>query len=172
MIDVRLLSADECRQRIAELVAVLIDCVHDGASVEFLASITEDDAAAYWTAAFDRVEAGRQVLAVAVDDDAVVGTVSLVVAPQQNQPHRGEISKLLVAPAARRKGVAAALMDAIEHAAHVRGRTLLVLDTVTGSDASRVYERRDWIAAGDIPDYALSPTGELASTTYYWKWLD
>ena len=103
------------------------------------------------------------------EDDVIVGTVSLVIARQQNQQHRGEISKLLVDPRACRQGIANRLMDAIEAEARARGRTVLVLDTVTGSDASKLYEGRDWNRVGEIPDYAVNPAGEMCSTTYYWK---
>lgn len=154
---------------LVRLSSLLVDCVRGGASVEFLSTVTVEDAAIYWAGALARVAVGQQVMLVAREDDELLGTVSLVLSSQQNQQHRGEISKLLVAPTARRRGIANQLMESIEREAWSRGRTLLVLDTVTGSDASRVYDRRDWNRVGEIPDYALNPAGELVSTTYYWK---
>ena len=154
---------------LSSLSSLLVDCVHGGASVEFLSSVTIEDAERYWAGALARVSAGQQVLLVARDGDAVLGTVSLVLSSQQNQQHRAEISKLLVAPAARRRGIANQLMDAVEAEAWSRGRTVLVLDTVTGSEASHLYKGRDWNRVGEIPNYALNPAGEMCSTTYYWK---
>ncbi len=168
MIDIHVANPDD-RELLASLSSLLVDCVRGGASVEFLSSVTIDDAERYWTGALARVSAGQQVMLVASDEEVVLGTVSLVLPGQQNQQHRGEISKLLVDPAARRRGIANRLMDAVEAEAWSRGRTLLVLDTVTGSEASHLYEARGWNRVGEIPDYALNPAGEMCSTTYYWK---
>jgi GNAT superfamily N-acetyltransferase len=101
----------------------------------------------------------------------VLGTVQLVLALPENQPHRGEIAKLLVHPGARRRGLAAALMQAAEAAARAAGKTLLVLDTATGGDAERLYPRWGWQRCGVIPDYALWPRGGLCSTTVFYKAL-
>ncbi len=169
MTAIRAVAGDEAGALLPGLSALLVDCVRDGASVEFLSTVTAEDAAPYWTEALARVDAGMQVLLVATEDDVIVGTVSLVVARQQNQQHRGEISKLLVDPRVRRQGIANRLMDAVEAEAGARGRTVLVLDTVTGSEASQLYERRGWNRVGEIPDYALNPAGQMCSTTYYWK---
>jgi len=51
------------------------------------------------------------------------------------------------------------------------GRTLLVLDTVTGSDAERLYTKSGWQRCGVIPDYALWPQGGLCSTTVFYRQL-
>lgn len=154
---------------LAGLSMLLVDCVRGGASVEFLSTVTTEDAERYWTGALARVSASQQVMLIARADGAVVGTVSLVLSSQQNQQHRGEISKLLVSPSARRRGIAGRLMDAVEAEAWSRGRTVLVLDTVTGSAAAHLYEGRGWNRVGEIPNYALNPAGEMCSTTYYWK---
>ena len=169
MIEIRTLDEADLPAALPQLSALLVACVRGGASVEFLASVTTDDAEAYWLGALERATSGQQVFVVAMEDEQIVGTVSLVLVRQQNQQHRAEISKLLVDPGARRQGIADRLMEAVEQEAWRRGLTMLVLDTVTGSEASRVYERRDWQRAGDIPDYALNPAGEMCSTTLYWK---
>jgi len=168
VIEIHSLEPDELPTALPALSAILVDCVRGGASVEFMATVTTDDANSYWRSAFDRVMSGRQTLLVATHDGAIVGTVSLVRVRQQNQQHRAEISKLLVDPHSRRRGIADMLMDAVEAEAWRQGLTMLLLDTVTGSDASRVYERRGWARAGDIPNYALSPAGEMCSTSFYW----
>ena len=60
-------------------------------------------------------------------------------------------------------------MRAAEATARDCGKTLLVLDAVTGGDAARLYERLGWQRAGDIPEYALMPKGGFCSTTYYYR---
>ncbi len=117
------------------------------------------------------VTAGERVLLVAEDDQGLAGTVQLVLNLPENQPHRVDVAKLLVHPRARRRGIAETLMRSAEQASRARGRTLMVLDTVTGSDAARLYERLGWVRAGDIPGFALDPTGALCSATYYYRQL-
>lgn len=114
--------------------------------------------------------AGERHLFVAEDEAGrLCGTLSLVIDLPDNQPHRADVSKMLVHRRARRKGIAERLLKALEARARELGRTTLVLDSVTGSEASRVYERLGWQKAGDIPDYALMPDGAPCSTTYYFK---
>ena len=100
----------------------------------------------------------------------VLGTVHIVLAQPDNQAHRADISKMLVRSApARRRGIGALLMRAAEDAARALGKTLLVLDTVTGSDAERLYARLGWKKVGVIPDFALWPDGRPCATTYFYK---
>jgi len=101
----------------------------------------------------------------------VIGTAQLVVEQPDNQPHRADVAKMLVHRAARRRGVARMLLSSVEEAARAAGKTVLVLDTITGGDAERLYARQGWQRVGVVPDYALMPTGELASTTYFFKHL-
>jgi predicted N-acetyltransferase YhbS len=74
---------------------------------------------------------------------------------------------MLVRRRARRQGLGAALMRAAGATARECGKTLLVLDTVTGGDAERLYERLGWKRVGVIPGYALWPPGGLCSTTVF-----
>jgi GNAT superfamily N-acetyltransferase len=99
----------------------------------------------------------------------IVGTVQVIWAQYENQPHRANVAKMLVHRRMRRRGVGAALLAAAERGAHVAGRTLLVLDTVTGADGERLYARHAWRRSGEIPDYALLPDGRLCSTTVFFK---
>src|SRR6185369_14133967 len=101
----------------------------------------------------------------------VVGTVQMVVALPDNQPHRADIAKMLVKREARRQGIAQQLMAAIDGEARAAGKSVLVLDTVTGGDAERLYERARWQRAGVVPKYALMPDGSFCSTTYFYKHL-
>ena len=167
----RRLEAAELEARLDGLAAVLEDCVAGGASVSYLAPFTRADArAAFERFAADAAAGGRLILA-AFSGDRVVGTVQVVNAPAPNQPHRGDVAKLLVHRSARRRGVAERLMAAAEDEARAIGKTLLVLDTVTGDAAERLYDKLGWTRVGVIPNYALYPDGRPCSTTVFFKEL-
>lgn len=165
----RLHSLDETQ--IDALAAVLIDCVDGGASVSFMDPLTRERAAAFWRRVAQGVAAGERAVLVAEDARGLCGTVQLVLDQPENQPHRADVSKMLVHRRARRQGLGAALMRAAEATARECGKTLLVLDAVTGGDAARLYERLGWVRVGDIPGYALLPRGGLCSTTVYYREL-
>lgn len=148
---------------------VLVDCVAGGASVSFMAGLTLADAAAFWRGEV-RAADGRAIL-VAEDEGGICGVVQVIPAWPPNQPHRADIAKMLVHRRARRRGVGDGLLAAAEAAARDMGRTVLVLDTVTGGDAERLYGRNGWVAVGSIPDYALMPDGALCATTVFYKSL-
>lgn len=167
---IRVLSADEALTRLPDLVSILVDCVEGGASVSYLAPLAPAKAEAFWQRVASGVTAGERALLVAEDRHGrVVGTVQVVLDQPENQPHRADISKLLVHRAARGRGLGAALMEYAEGVARTAGKTLLVLDTATGSDAERLYERSGWTRAGVIPDYSLLPDGRPWATTYFYK---
>ena len=151
---------------------VLIDCVEGGASVSFMLPMARAKAEAYWHSTGASVARGERVVLVAYDSaGAIVGTVQVIWAQAENQPHRGDIAKMLVHRRARRRGVGAALLTAAERSALSAGKTLLVLDTVTGSDAERMYARQGWQRCGQIPSYALWPDGTPCATTIFFKSL-
>jgi GNAT superfamily N-acetyltransferase len=151
---------------------VLIDCVEGGASVSFMLPMSRAKAEAYWHSTSESVARGERVAFAAYDSGrTIVGTVQVIWAQPENQPHRGDIAKMLVHRRARRRGVGAALLAAAERSALSAGRTLLVLDTVTGSDAERLYARQGWQRCGEIPNYALWPDGTPCPTTIYFKSL-
>jgi len=168
-VGVRRLDADEARAHLDGLARVLADCVDGGASVRYMAPFFEEDGRAAFEAVAADIERGGRVLLAAFVDGEVVGTVQVVFAWQPNQPHRAEIVQLLVHRSARRRGVARALMERAEVEARAEGRTLLVLDTVTGDDAERLYEGLGWTRVGVIPNYALYPDGRPCATTFFWK---
>ncbi len=155
----------------AGLANLLVDCVNDGASASFMAPLALERALAFWHRVAAGVAEGERALLVAEDETGVVGTVQLVLDLPENQPHRAELVKLLVHRRARRRGLGAALMRAAEAMARDCGRILVVLDTVPGSDAERLYERLGWVRVGEIPDFALLPYGGLAPTTVFYKAL-
>lgn len=168
---VRALTAAEAHDRSAELAAILLDCVEGGASVSFMAPLSREKAQAFWRGVADCVAAGERMLLAAEDTRAarLIGTVQVIAAEPENQPHRADIAKMLVHRAARRRGIGGLLMRAAEDAARAAGKTLLVLDTATGSDAERLYQRLGWMRVGIVPDYALWPDGRPCATTYYYK---
>jgi GNAT superfamily N-acetyltransferase len=164
----RIHALDE--KQIDGLAEVLIDCVEGGASVSFMLPLSRERAAAYWRHVAEEVAAGRRALFIAEDSRGVCGTVQLVFATPENQPHRADVSKMLVHRRARKQGLGAALMRAAEQTARECGKTLLVLDTASG-DAERLYERMGWVRLGVIPGYALLPNGGLCDTTVYYRTL-
>lgn len=169
-IRIRRVEAPGARE-IAGLSDVLVDCVEGGASVSFMLPMTRAKAEAFWRGAAASASRGERVLLAAEDaDGAIVGTVQVVFAQPENQPHRADVAKMLVHRRARRSGIGAALLAAAEQAALAAGKTLLVLDTVSG-DAERLYERQGWQRCGQIPNYALWPDGTPCATTIYFKAL-
>jgi len=156
---------------IGQLSDVLIDCVDGGASVSFMHPLSRDRADAFWRQVASGVAAGQRALLVAEDARGVCGTVQLMFDLPENQPHRADVSKMLVHRRARRQGLGSALMRAAEATARDCGKTLLVLDAVTDGDAARLYERLGWVRVGVIPGYALWPRGGLCSTTVYYREL-
>ena len=168
-IEVRRLAGAELEEHLDELAAVLADCVDGGASVGYLAPFSPARARAELEGMAAEVDRGRRLLLAAFDGGRVVGTVQVILALPPNQPHRGEIAKLLVHRSARRRGVARLLMERAESEASAEGKTLLVLDTVTGDPAERLYERLGWTRVGVIPGYALYPDGRPCDTTVFWK---
>ena len=170
-IEIRRLGGAEARAQLDALAGVLVDCVAGGASVSFMAPFTHEQAREVFDVVADEVEQGRRVLLGAFLGGELVGTVQVSLALPPNQPHRGEIAKLLVRRSARRRGLAEALMEGAEAEARKEGKTLLVLDAVTGDDAERLYARLGWNRVGVIPGFALYPDGRLCDTTYFWKAL-
>ena len=156
-------------QQIAELADVLVDCVAGGAPVSFLHPLASAKAEAFWRHVADGVAAGERALLVAEDADGIAGTVQLIFPPFENQPHRADLAKMLVHRRARRQGLGAALIGAAERLAAECGRTLLVLDTATGSDAERLYARLGWQRVGVIPDYSLMPQEGMCDTAYFYR---
>lgn len=160
------------RARAAELADVLIDCVAGGASVSFMDGLDRARAERFWTDIADRAARdGRAVLAAIRDEDGiVVGTVQMIPAATENQPHRADIAKMLVLRAHRRHGLGAALMQAAEAAAAEAGKTLLTLDTASDA-AERLYASLGWNRVGTIPNYALNPDGSPCDTVIFYKQL-
>ena len=166
---IRRLAPAEALEAAPALAAVLVDCIRGGAGVSFMADLTQDEAEGFWR---DTAAAGDGRVFVAAEDvEGLCGVVMVIPAWPPNQPHRADISKLLVASRARRRGIAEALMAEAETVALEMRRPLLMLDTVEGSDAERLYRRLGWIAYGVVPDFALLPDGRPWGCTFFYKAL-
>lgn len=151
------------------LASVLTQCVDAGASVSFLPPLAPETARGFWHRLSAEVAAGNRLLYAGWADGQLAGVVTVDLATPPNQPHRADLQKLLVAPAARRRGLARALLAAAEQGAHDAGRSLLVLDTRAGDAAEPLYRSAGWVEAGRIPDYALNPDGSLCATVFFYK---
>lgn len=164
----RLTQVDD--DELQALAGVLVDCVDGGASVGFMHPLTCERALEFWRRVAGGVARGERALLVAEDGDGILGTVQLVLDQPENQPHRADLSKMLVHRRARRRGVGDALMRAAERAARESGKSLLVLDTADAT-AARLYARNGWIACGTVPGYALLPRGGACATTFFYRQL-
>jgi GNAT superfamily N-acetyltransferase len=153
------------------LAELLIDCVEGGASVNFMHPLSPVKAQDFWRRVAGDVHDKKRVLLVAQDPGGIVGTVHLILEQPENQPHRADLSKLLVHRRARRSGLGATLMCAAENLARDCGKSLLVLDTASG-DAERLYAKLGWQRAGVIPGFALLPQGGPCDTTYFYRILN
>jgi GNAT superfamily N-acetyltransferase len=166
-------AQSDCSERAVweeQLAHVLINCVEQGASVSFMHPLPLEKAMAFWKGVMDGVLRGERLLLVARDAQRQIqGTVQIITAQPDNQPHRADIAKMLVHSSARNLGLGQALMLAAEKEARAAGKSLLVLDTVTGSAGWRLYQRCGWRIVGDIPGFALWPKGGLVATTFMYK---
>jgi GNAT superfamily N-acetyltransferase len=168
-VSIDIVDASALERQLDAFAGILADA---GASVSFMAPFRADEARVYWRSLLPKIETGAMVLfAAAVDDSGPVGSVQLHPAPQPNQSHRADVAKLLVHRRARRRGVAWALMRRIEEEALQRGRTLLMLDTVKGSGAERLYLSLGYVRFGVVPGHARLPHGPLDDTSFFYKRL-
>jgi GNAT superfamily N-acetyltransferase len=152
------------------LVDLLIDCVEGGASVSFMHPLSPDRARGFWERVLADAQTGLRVLHVVDDAQGIVGTVQVILDLPENQPHRAEVSKMLVHRRARKQGLGAVLMQAAHASAAAHGKTLLVLDT-SSPEAERLYTRMGWQRVGEVPDFALLPHGGLCKTTFFYRTL-
>lgn len=171
--ELRQIGPDQVDAVVAPLAEVLLDCVEGGASVSFMWPLPRERALVFWRGVAESVKAGERFLLIGLDraSGRIDGTVQVVLAQPDNQPHRADVAKMLVHRRARRHGLAQALLAEAERAARSAGKTVLVLDTVTGGDAERLYARCGWQRVGESPNYALMPDGRPCSTTYFHRQL-
>ena len=165
------LGPDVSAADIDALSELLLDAVAGNASIGFPAGLSRDVAEQFWTDVAIDVAGGRVILLAARLNGRIVGTVQLGFSRFPNGRRRAEIAKLLVHSSMRRRGLATELMSAAEHHARRASRTLLILDTETGSSAETLYRKLGWTAVGVIPEFAYRPDGELRPTTFFYKLL-
>ena len=157
---------------ISALADILVETVANGGSVSFMHPLEHEAAQAFWTNSLAAADAGERVVLGAMEDGQLVSTVTLLLDCPPNQPHRGEIAKMMTRLSHRRRGIAQALMVEAERIAVEHGRWLLTLDTGTDDGAGPLYEKLGYVKVGVIPDYAFKPLGELQGTTIYYKRLN
>ena len=170
--DILRLDAAAAAARRDGLIDLLVDAVDSGAGVSFVQPMTHAKAESFWDGVLASHARGERLLFVAERDGQVDGTVQLIPAPQENQTFRADIAKMLVHRRARRMGLGAALLTAVEDEARRLGRDLLTLDTVTGSAGEHLYERCGWMRFGVVPGYALRADGKAREdATFFYKKL-
>lgn len=168
--DITIIELDEqtIMGELAALSRILADSVNSGASISFMSPFSYDDATAFWSGVVrEGVRNGERLLFGAKIADQLVGTVQLITSMPPNQPHHSEVVKLIVHPDARRLGIARSLMNHLIERSMTLGKTLITLDTTTGSNAEALYKSVGFEVAGIIPDYAFSPDGKGKEPTTY-----
>jgi ribosomal protein S18 acetylase RimI-like enzyme len=166
---IRIVALRSSPETISALADLLVETVAAGGSVSFMHPLAPEIASAFWTQSLAAADAGGRVVLGALEGDELVGTVTLLLDLPPNQPHRGEIAKMMTRVARRGRGVARMLMYELERIAIERQRTLLTLDTAEEEGAGAFYEKLGFTLTGLIPDYALKPYGGLTGTLIYYK---
>ena len=169
MNDVERLSADHAGTLLPQLIALLQDAVNDGASVGFLQPLSAEVASGYWREVIREVGEASRILLIARREGMLAGSVQLGLCTKPNALHRAEVQKLLVHTRWRRRGIGRQLMMALDEEARIARRTLLYLDTEPDKPAFEMYRGSGWLRAGEIPDYARTPDGELHSTVLLYR---
>jgi acetyltransferase len=162
-------TPEQTEQAQDELVDLLQDAVHDGASVGFVSPLPREVARQYWHDVIKDIRQGSRLLLVLRIGRRMAGSVQLGLCMRPNGTHRAEVQKLFVHTSARRQGFGRALMAAIEQEARNAKRSLLYLDTESRKPAEAMYRRLGWLLVGEIPEYAYSPDGHLRGTTIFYK---
>jgi ribosomal protein S18 acetylase RimI-like enzyme len=156
------------------LCAILLACVRAGVSIGFVEPVAPGEIEAYWRKVAGEAAAGTRVILVAREGAGgpVIGSAQLAFEAKANGRHRGEVQKVIVSAAHRRRGVAAALMAAVESEARDRRLTLLFLDTTDGPKGARgFYDAVGYAYVGGIPGYAVDPDGTPERNAIYYKAL-
>lgn len=154
------------RDALAEL---LVETVAHGGSVSFMHPLVIEDARAFWDQSLVQAARGVRYVLGAFDGETLVGTVTLHLDCPPNQPHRGEIAKMMTRVSHRGRGVGSALLQEAERLARHHHRSLLVLDTAVDEGAADFYRTLGYNLAGTIPDFALKPHGGLTGTHIFYK---
>lgn len=164
---------EDIARHVGGLGTLLYDSVQAGASINFVLPFSVAEAEAFWrTKVLPSVQSGTRDIWLARHGDRVVGSVQLDVDTPPNQPHRAEVTKLLVHPGFRRRGIARSLMAVLEDGARQRGRSLITLDTRTGDMAEPLYTSLGYVTVGVIPGYCRDTVEDrFDPTTIMYKQL-
>ena len=166
------LDAEGFAASLAGLAELLVDGVDSGASLGFLASFDHDAAARWWRSLAPGVADGSLVVWTCQGAEGRLdGTISLVLEPKPNSAYRASVVKLIVHRRARGRGLGRRLLATAEQTAAALGRTLLMLDTETDSDADFLYQATGWTRYGIVPGYAADPAGVPRDCSFYFKRL-
>jgi GNAT superfamily N-acetyltransferase len=168
MVTVERLRGGPADVDLRQLAELLLDAVDSNAGISFMPGLTRAEAETWWRSVM-ATSPPRAIVLVARDAGAIVGTVQVQPSWAPNQPHRGDLAKLIVHRRRRGGGIARALMLAAERDAAAEGLTLLVLDTCKGSAAERLYTALGWVRVGEIPEFALNPDGSMCDTVFFYK---
>jgi GNAT superfamily N-acetyltransferase len=168
---IRALRPEEGETALPQLAAVLVDAVANGASVNFMAGFSTDDALRFWRGQLPGLADGTRHILVAESGRMILGTVVVSLAAAPNQPHRADVGKMIVHSSARGRGTGQRLLEAAEALALRLGRSLSTLDTEAGSAGDRLYRRCGWVPVGSIPNYSYTPDGRLTPATFFYKEL-
>ncbi len=173
MFTIRELMAGELPKNLDALAEILEASVNAGGSIGFIQPFSMNESRDFWRRkVFPLVTQGGRILLVAETDARITGTVQLDIDLPPNQPHRGEVAKLIVHPDFRGRGIAKRLIVALENRARDLGMRLLTLDTRTGDTAEPLYSSLGFEIAGVIPGYCRAPDEDrYDSTTYMYKAL-
>lgn len=171
-IEIETFDVDRATSHLPRLNELLIDSVEGGGLVGHVVPVDLASIHTYWLEVVSSVEEGGRVLICATVDGQLAGTVQLYLSPEANARHRGEVFKLLVHREFRGRGIGEALMRAVEREAIKHGRTLLLLDTVQGGVAERLYRRLGWQEIGTVPKHFVDPWGEFRSSVYMMRSLE
>ena len=169
--EIKSLTYGEGIELLPDLISLLQDVVNGGASVGFIPPLSRSTASEYWRGVLADLAASRRLLFVAREGNQVGGSVQLALVTKENGLHRADVEKMVVHSHYRNRGIARALLSALETEAKKCGRTTLVLDTEEGSVAETLYRKCGYTEVGKIPKYAISATGSLISTVVFYKLL-
>lgn len=153
------------------LSTLLVETVARGGSVSFMHPLALAEAEAFWQLSLAAAARGERIVLGAWAGETLAGTLTLLLDAPPNQPHRGELAKMMTRFSHRGQGIATALLHEAERLALERGRWLLTLDTASEDGAAPLYRKLGYRYAGTLPDYALKPHGGLVGTDLYWKRL-
>lgn len=156
-IELETLTPESLDCNLTELGTLLSVCVAAGAGIGFVLPFSPGDGTAFWAGTvLPAIAAGGRDAVIAKAEGRIVGSVQLDCDTPANQPHRADVTKLIVHPDFRSRGIGRALMMEILKLAERRNRRLVTLDTAS-DHAESLYASLGFERVGVIPGYAFDP---------------